>query len=90
MKMIFLDVWKVLEKWVFPVLGESAVSPHYKTPPYLTARPEITKCTLVPKDKFVVIASDGLWDLLSPTQVIRLVIQADFNPIICHLLVIAL
>ena len=65
----------VLEKWVSPALGQSAVPPHYKTPPYLTARPEITTHTLGPRDKFLVIASDGLWDLLSPTQVVRLVIN---------------
>lgn len=64
---------QVLDDWVNPVLGESVTSPHYKTPPYLTARPEIIKHTLAPKDKFLVIASDGLWDLLSPTQVVRLV-----------------
>lgn len=63
----------VLEKWVTPILGESALPSNYKTPPYLSARPEIIKHTLSPRDKFVVIASDGLWDLLSPTQVVRLV-----------------
>lgn len=63
----------MLEKWVTPILGETALPPHYKTPPYLSARPEIIKHTLSPKDKFIVIASDGLWDLLSPTQVVRLV-----------------
>lgn len=64
----------VLEKWVSPIVGESALPPHYKTPPYLTASPEIVRYTLGPRDKFLVIASDGLWDLLSPTQVVRLVI----------------
>ena len=63
----------VLEKYVSPVVGESALPPNYKTPPYLTARPEIVQHTLTPRDKFLVIASDGLWDLLSPTQVARLV-----------------
>lgn len=69
----FCKLFQVLDDWVNPVLGESVTSPHYKTPPYLTARPEIIKHTLAPKDKFLVIASDGLWDLLSPTQVVRLV-----------------
>ena len=72
---MFCKQWPrhVLEKWVIPILGESALPSHYKTPPYLSARPEIIKHTLSPRDKFVVIASDGLWDLLSPTQVVRLV-----------------
>jgi len=68
----------ILEKWVSPVVGETALPPHYKTPPYLTARPELTHYTLSPRDKFLVIASDGLWDLLSPTQVVRLVIQIPY------------
>nr|CAG4641681.1 EOG090X05SW [Eurycercus lamellatus] len=63
----------VLENYVSPVVGESALPPHYKTPPYLSARPEIVHHSLSPRDKFLVIASDGLWDLLSPTQVVRLV-----------------
>jgi len=64
---------QVLADWLYPILDETVLSPHYKTPPYLTARPEIIKHTLAPKDKFLVIASDGLWDMLSPTQVVRLV-----------------
>nr|CAG4646246.1 EOG090X05SW [Macrothrix elegans] len=63
----------VLEKWVVPIVGESALPPNYKTPPYLSAKPEIIQHNLTAKDKFLVIASDGLWDLLSPTQVVRLV-----------------
>nr|CAG4650140.1 EOG090X05SW [Sida crystallina] len=63
----------VLEKWVVPVAGEHSLPPNYKTPPYLTASPEITQHMLSPRDKFLVIASDGLWDMLSPTQVVRLV-----------------
>ena len=64
---------QVLEKWVVPLMGESSMPPNYKTPPYLTVRPEVIHHTLGPRDKFLVIASDGLWDLLSPTQVVRLV-----------------
>ncbi|CAB4490091.1 uncharacterized protein OCT59_022923 [Rhizophagus irregularis] len=44
-----------------------------KTPPYLTARPEVTYHKLTENDKFLVIASDGLWDELSNEEVIELV-----------------
>uniref|UniRef100_A0A1B0DEZ6 Integrase catalytic domain-containing protein n=1 Tax=Phlebotomus papatasi TaxID=29031 RepID=A0A1B0DEZ6_PHLPP len=56
-----------------PHYGEAAVPPHYHTPPYLTAQPEIKYHRLEPRDKFLVLATDGLWDVLTPLQVVRLV-----------------
>jgi pyruvate dehydrogenase phosphatase len=44
-----------------------------KTPPYLTARPEVTHHKLTENDKFLVIATDGLWDELSNEEVVELV-----------------
>ncbi|RIA85866.1 phosphatase 2C-like domain-containing protein, partial [Glomus cerebriforme] len=44
-----------------------------KTPPYLTARPEVTHHKLTETDKFLVIATDGLWDELSNEEVVELV-----------------
>ncbi|TRY74622.1 hypothetical protein TCAL_06352 [Tigriopus californicus] len=46
---------------------------HYKSPPYLTCEPDVIHHRLTPKDKFLVIGSDGLWDMMTPMQVIRLV-----------------
>lgn len=46
---------------------------HYYTPPYLTATPEVNHRRLTPRDKFLVIASDGLWEKVSPLEVVRLV-----------------
>ncbi|XP_014257544.1 pyruvate dehydrogenase [acetyl-transferring]-phosphatase 1, mitochondrial [Cimex lectularius] len=63
----------ILEKKIVPLYGPAVIPPRYNTPPYLTAKPEIMYHRLTPKDKFLVIASDGLWDLLSPLQVVRLV-----------------
>lgn len=57
------------------ILGEHACPPNYKSPPYLTARPDITHHKLSHRDKFLVIASDGLWDMMSEAQVVRLVGQ---------------
>ncbi|NXJ61413.1 PDP2 phosphatase, partial [Rostratula benghalensis] len=49
------------------------VPPNYHTPPYLTAEPEVTYHKLRSKDKFLVLASDGLWELLSNEKVVQLV-----------------
>ncbi|XP_003735365.1 pyruvate dehydrogenase [acetyl-transferring]-phosphatase 2, mitochondrial [Callithrix jacchus] len=47
---------------------------HYYTPPYLTAEPEVIYHRLRPQDRFLVLASDGLWDMLSNEDVVRLVV----------------
>ncbi|GFR75303.1 [Pyruvate dehydrogenase [acetyl-transferring]]-phosphatase 1, mitochondrial [Elysia marginata] len=35
---------------------------NYRTPPYLDAEPEVMHYRLSPKDRFLILASDGLWD----------------------------
>ena len=50
-----------------------AIPQFYLTPPYLTVRPEISKHKLTKKDKFLVLATDGVWDLLSPERVVQLI-----------------
>ncbi|KAF0356572.1 phophatase 2C family protein [Gigaspora margarita] len=45
----------------------------YKTPPYVTARPEVTHHKIGPDDKFLVLATDGLWERLSNAEVIELI-----------------
>jgi len=42
-------------------------------PPYITAEPEIMQRKLRQGDKFLVIASDGLWDKFSSEEVVDLV-----------------
>lgn len=50
------------------------IPPHYYTPPYLTAEPEVTDHQLFTNlDKFVVIATDGLWDCLASEEVVTIV-----------------
>ncbi|XP_040581537.1 pyruvate dehydrogenase [acetyl-transferring]-phosphatase 1, mitochondrial [Lepeophtheirus salmonis] len=53
--------------------GDHAVLPNYKTPPYLSVTPDVISHKLTARDKFLVIASDGLWDTMTPMQVIRLI-----------------
>lgn len=64
---------QIMRDVVIKNFGETMMPPNYYTPPYLTAKPEVTYHRLTPRDKFLVLASDGLWDMLSPLQVIRMV-----------------
>ncbi|XP_023264027.1 pyruvate dehydrogenase [acetyl-transferring]-phosphatase 1, mitochondrial-like [Seriola lalandi dorsalis] len=47
--------------------------PHYLTPPYLSAQPEVTRHCIRPSDKFLVLATDGLWELMHRQTVVQLV-----------------
>jgi pyruvate dehydrogenase phosphatase len=49
-------------------------SPFLKTPPYVTAEPVITTTKIQPeKGDFVVMATDGLWEMLTNEEVVGLV-----------------
>jgi pyruvate dehydrogenase phosphatase len=49
-------------------------SPLLKTPPYVTAEPVITTTKIEPENgDFVVMATDGLWEMLSNEEVVGLV-----------------
>jgi len=41
------------------------------TPPYTTAEPDITQYTIQPNDEFIVLASDGLYQDLTPADVVH-------------------
>ncbi|KAG0254051.1 hypothetical protein BG011_005995 [Mortierella polycephala] len=49
--------------------------PHrnYHTPPYVTAKPVVKHHKIRPEDRFLVMATDGLWDKLTSNEVIQLV-----------------
>jgi pyruvate dehydrogenase phosphatase len=50
--------------------------PMLKTPPYVTAEPVITRTKIDPKKgDFVVLATDGLWEMLTNEEVVGLVGQ---------------
>lgn len=61
------------KRLLLPLFGHQVLPPNYYTPPYLTARPEVIHHRLLPRDKFLVIASDGLWEQLPPSRVVQLV-----------------
>lgn len=64
---------ETLKSTVVPHYGIQAIPQYYYTPPYLTAEPEISYHVIQPHDRFVVIASDGIWDFMTPMQVVKLV-----------------
>ena len=53
--------------------GNNVIPSRYYTPPYLTAEPVVCTHRLRPGDRFVVLASDGLWDTLSSERVVQMV-----------------
>lgn len=63
----------VLKKYAVRYYGDHIIPPNYLTPPYLTAEPEISYHSLTPKDRFLIIATDGIWDFMTPTQAVKLV-----------------
>lgn len=48
---------------------------NFKTPPYVTARPEITTTRIDTNTKFMVMGSDGLFELLSNEEIVSLVVR---------------
>lgn len=58
-----------LKKIAGPYYGTQMIPTDYYTPPYLTAKPDVTYHHLTIKDKFLILATDGLWDFISPQQV---------------------
>ncbi|KAF9125692.1 hypothetical protein BGW39_007219 [Mortierella sp. 14UC] len=50
--------------------------PNYNTPPYVTAKPVVRHHKIQPeKDRFLIMATDGLWDKLTSDEAVQLVGQ---------------
>ncbi|XP_063700709.1 pyruvate dehydrogenase [acetyl-transferring]-phosphatase 1, mitochondrial isoform X2 [Culicoides brevitarsis] len=64
---------KILEELVVPIYGLQSIPVHYNTPPYLSPCPEIFQYNINTTDKFLVLATDGLWEIMTPMQAIRLI-----------------
>lgn len=56
-----------------PYVSYNVVPQFYHSPPYLHAVPEMAYHRLTSRDRFLVIASDGLWDMMTPSQVVNVV-----------------
>lgn len=64
---------EVSERLRASFFGRSA-SPHLKTPPYVTAEPVVTTTKIQPEyGDFLVMATDGLWEMLTNDEVVGLV-----------------
>lgn len=63
---------KKRQEKVFQQKGLAHLS-DFHTPPYLTAEPEVTSYQLQRSDKFLILASDGLWDMLSNEEAVDIV-----------------
>ncbi|XP_076272574.1 pyruvate dehydrogenase [acetyl-transferring]-phosphatase 1-like protein, mitochondrial isoform X1 [Rhynchophorus ferrugineus] len=67
--------WKkeIIVDLVAKHFGDHMIPPFYHTPPYLSATPDVAYHRLTPRDKFLIIATDGLWDCVTPLEAVRLV-----------------
>jgi len=52
---------------------QTLIPTHYQTPPYLTAHPEVSHHMLRRHDRFMVLATDGLWDMMSSQEAVDIV-----------------
>ncbi|XP_035213953.1 pyruvate dehydrogenase [acetyl-transferring]-phosphatase 1, mitochondrial-like [Stegodyphus dumicola] len=67
--------WKgaLQKKLLLPAFGSGIIPPSYYTPPYLTAQPEVFHHHLTARDRFLILASDGLWEQMLPHKVVKFV-----------------
>ena len=64
-------------KWEKQYLeGVGPVWPYYHTPPYITAEPVVTHHKLEESDKFMIIATDGLWERMSSEEAVNVVAES--------------
>lgn len=68
----FFGVWRVQG-----VLAVSRSIGDRLLKPYVTAAPEVTRYTVSSKDAYLLIASDGLWDVLSNSEAASLLMAAQ-------------
>jgi pyruvate dehydrogenase phosphatase len=64
-----LDIHKTL----IPVCHARGAPKNYHTPPYVTAKPVVTHRQLDQHDKFIILATDGLWDTMSSEEAVEMV-----------------
>ncbi|KAG5455441.1 MAG: phosphatase 2C-like domain-containing protein [Olpidium bornovanus] len=60
-------------KMISGIYHNREIPRHYLTPPYVTARPDVTHLKLTAADKFLVLATDGLYDELTNDEIVALV-----------------
>lgn len=65
-------------KWEASRIKTVGLSPidESKTPPYVTAQPEVLHTAIDESAKFLILATDGLWDVVSPHEAVQIVSSA--------------
>ncbi|EGD78004.1 phosphatase type 2C [Salpingoeca rosetta] len=65
-------------KWEVAAMKEIGVRvPKYsKTPPYVTAKPEVLHTSIDAQAKFLILATDGVWDVVSSDEAVQVVSKA--------------
>eukprot|EP00730_Choanoeca_flexa_P001039 TRINITY_DN10456_c0_g2_i1.p1 TRINITY_DN10456_c0_g2~~TRINITY_DN10456_c0_g2_i1.p1 ORF type:complete len:494 (+),score=133.75 TRINITY_DN10456_c0_g2_i1:51-1532(+) len=65
-------------KWDPAKLTEVGIRPPKRstTPPYVTAEPEVLFHPHQDKNRFLILATDGLWDVVNPDEAVEVVDQA--------------
>ncbi|KAI8892768.1 phosphatase 2C-like domain-containing protein [Globomyces pollinis-pini] len=71
------DIQEVVIPHVYPN-KKRTVPKDLKTPPYVTAVPEVSHHKRTPEDSFLVLACDGLWDELSSEKAVQ-VVQSNLD-----------
>ena len=72
--------WPLEVQQVLTPFGIRRIPQNYKTPPYVTARPEVTSLEIdLQSDDFLIMASDGLWDELSSEEAVNVVARHSQN-----------
>eukprot|EP00899_Mesostigma_viride_P022588 jgi/Mesvir1/3513/Mv11990-RA.1 len=73
------DTWRVgaAALQVTRSIGDSDLKPA------VTAEPEVTTVDLRPEDEFLVLASDGMWDVLSNEDVLEFIRVTVKDPVLC-------
>lgn len=69
-KLLYYGSWRVEG-----VLAVSRAIGDVNLQPYITAEPEIMDKTIEPDDEYLVIATDGIWDVLENEEVAKLVLS---------------
>ena len=67
------DDWRIGDLSVSRAFGD------INAEPYVTYKPEIFKYKLTKDDKFIIIACDGLWDVLTNQEAVNFVISRAYN-----------
>lgn len=67
------------EDWRVGDLSVSRAFGDFNATPYITHVPEIFKYKLISRDKFIVLACDGLWDVLENQEVINFILENAYD-----------